>query len=239
LIQVGFSGELGKATAAPCTVGGKAAACLDLFFRNAVAPAPQESAALQPSATRAAPRPTPEPMTKPASPPSLREAADDRYNAYSHLADPERLAPPILAKVQPIEKAVEVGTPSLRTTEPFAPPVETSFAARIETLLGKSLTAAYCNNAEATLRTDAWALGAMVDVGLCAAARGDSLEGESILSRLLEYTPDNYEALVGRAVIAEQAGERGAALRYYQDALDAAAPVEESMRIVEAMAALS
>ena len=64
-------------------------------------------------------------------------------------------------------------------------------------------------------------------------------EGESILSRLLEYAPDNYEALVGKAVIAELAGERGAALRFYQDALDATPPVRESARIVEAMAALS
>ena len=54
----------------------------------------------------------------------------------------------------------------------------------------------------------------------------------------LEFTPDNYEALVGRAVIAEQAEERGVARKYYQDALNALPPIEESNRIVEAMAAL-
>lgn len=240
LIQIDFDGNLGRATANACTVGGKKAACLDLYFFEQAEPEPEPS---EPTVAGAPLTAAPEPAAAAASAsvpaPTLREAAGDRYGAFSHLAKPERLAPPILAKVQPIEKAIEVATPSLRPTESLARQVEQSFAGRIETLLGKSLTAAYCNNAEATLRTDAWALGAMVDVGLCAAARGDATEGEAILSRLLEYTPDNYEALVGKAVIAEQAGERGAALRYYQEALDAAAPVRESARIVEAMAALT
>jgi len=100
------------------------------------------------------------------------------------------------------------------------------------------LTPAYCNNASATLQADAWALGAMVDVGLCAASRGDVVQADATLARLLEYTPDNYEALVGRALIAELAEEKGVARKYYQDALNSLPPIEESNRIVQAMAAL-
>ncbi len=246
-LVVRYDGALTEMDAVPCNVGGREAACLDLYFQD-----PGEVEAEQPETVAAAPPPIRE-TTKPdnivaaaavrpqtiAAAPALRETAGERLTVFARLAAPERLSPPILAKVQPIEESVAVGTPTLRPSQSLAVKVERDFAGRIDTLLGKSLTPAYCNNAEATLQTDAWALGAMVDVGLCAGARGDAMEAESILSRLLEYAPDNYEALVGKAVIAELAGERGAALRFYQDALNVPPPVRESARIVEAMAALS
>ncbi len=238
---VDYDGILANTDATPCKVGGRDAACLDLYFQEAG----EEEADLQDELAAAAPPPIRETTTQESSTaavlakPVLREAASERLTVFAKLAAPERLSPPILAKVQPIEKSVTVGTPTLRPSESLAVKVERDFAGRIDTLLGKALTPAYCNNAEATLQTDAWALGAMVDVGLCAGARGDAIEAESILSRLLEYAPDNYEALVGKAVIAELAGERGAALRFYQDALNVPPPVRESARIVEAMAAIS
>ena len=52
-------------------------------------------------------------------------------------------------------------------------------------ILGKELSSAYCNNADATLQADAYALGAMVDVGLCAAARGEVADADAMLARLL------------------------------------------------------
>ncbi len=255
-LVVSYDGALADTDAVPCEVGGREAACLDLYFLEAkeedartesvvqseaaeetatLAEAPPIRDTAQPEKIAAAPAPAVAVMAKPA----LREAASERLTQFAKLAAPERLSPPILAKVQPIEESVTVGTPTLRPSRSLAVKVERDFAGRINTLLGKTLTPAYCNNAEATLQTDAWALGSMVDVGLCAGARGDAIEAESILSRLLEYSPDNYEALVGKAVIAELAGERGAALRFYQDALNVPPPVRESARIVEAMAAIS
>ena len=245
-LVVDYKGTVERSTAGPCTVAGRAASCLDLFFVEEASPAREpELASLRsapeiretPKPQRIAEAPKPKKIAPP--PPALRETANDRLAVFASLAEPERLQPPILAKVQPIEETVTIGTPTLRSSEPQTAKAGRDFDGRIETLLGKSLTPAFCNNADATLQADAWALGAMVDVGLCAAARGQAAEGESILSRLLEYAPDNYEALVGKAVIAELAGERGAALRFYQDALDATPPVRESARIVEAMAALS
>ena len=254
-----FSGDLEKTTSTPCAVGGQAATCLDLYFADptvssaqAAPDQPKQQASID-QAERAkaelaaassddAPDAPAAQLAGPSEAPGLRETSAERLHAFAKLSPPERLAPPeipILAKIQPIEESITVGTPTLRQTEPLVAPVKADYAARVEILLDKKLSTAYCNNAAATLQADAWALGAMVDMGLCAAARGDVVEGESILSRLLEYTPDNYEALVGRALIAEYAGERGAALRYYQDALDAPPPVEESTRIVEAMALLA
>jgi Tfp pilus assembly protein PilF len=137
-----------------------------------------------------------------------------------------------------MENAVALGKPTLRIEEKFTEPVERIFVSRIGAILEKDLTPAFCNNAEAALQADAWALGAMVDVGLCTAARGDLEEADAVLARLLEFTPDNYEALVGRAIIAEQANEKGVARKYYQDALNALPPLAESNRIENAMAAL-
>ncbi|VAW05089.1 hypothetical protein MNBD_ALPHA05-1110 [hydrothermal vent metagenome] len=222
----------------PCTVGGRDAACLDLFFvaatqKNPPPPSKRIKPAQQASASStAAPQP---------AKPVLREGAPERFKRFAQLAAPERLSPPagvILAKVQPIEPSVVVRKPAIRKSQPLVEPVVVDFTERVKTLLNKDLSSAFCNNAAAALQADAWALGAMVDVGLCAAARGDVVQGDVTLARLLEYTPDNYEALVGRALIAEQAKEKGVALKYFQDALNSLPPIEESNRIVQAMAAL-
>ncbi|GEM_PF-1437138 len=261
VIGVKSAAALDHAKAKPCTVGGVSAACLDLFFVEA-APAREKQAAAKPliqekpapkkaeaqktaaietppvAATAAEPETAERPVLEQ---PPLRESAPDRFAAYAKLAAPERLEPPagaILAKVQPASKATEIRRPSILTEEPLAPPVAENFAERVHIILGKNLTSEYCAEAEETLQADAWAMSAMVDVGLCAAAAGDVVDGEEILARLLQYTPDNYEAYVGRALIAEQAGEKGVARKYFQDALNAPPPIEESTRIVEAMTAL-
>lgn len=230
-----------------CKVGGQAAICIDLFFYgdNNTSRAPASTARstaaggkkkkpVQQETTAAA-----EIARTPAKP-ALREGEPERLGRFARLTPPERLTPPpaILAKVQPIEQSIAVGKPAIRLQTPAAPAEKFNYAARVRSLLGKELTTAYCTEAQATLQNDPWALEAMVDVGLCAAARGDMTEAEEILSRLIEYTPDNYEAHVGRALIAAQAGEKSVARKYFQDALNALPPIEESNRIVQAMAAL-
>ena len=246
LISVTARAAVDRSSVKSCTVGGRPAACLDIFFSEGVVaektqtaravakPSIREAAAEQP---QRAPATVAAAVAKPAG---LREAAPDRLSAFARLAPPERLAPPsaVLAKVQPIEQNIEVRKPLMRADTPLAAPVRADFAARVRAILHKEISPPFCNNAEATLQADAWALGAMVDVGLCAAARGDLAEADTLLARLLEFTPDNYEALVGRAIIAEQVNEKGVARKYYQDALNALPPIEESNRIVSAMASL-
>jgi len=221
----------------PCNIAGRQASCLDLFFIDKVA---VQAQLLTPTL---------------APQPNLREGAPERLSKYATLAPPERLSPPPgaqLATVKPVPEtpvpaenapaaAAAVDRPILReekaaASAPQAPPF--NYAKEAKALLGKTLTPAYCASARATLQADAWALEAMVDVGLCEAAYGSPEEAEKILARLLEYTPDNYEAYVGRALIALQAGEKSVARRYFQDALDAPPPIAESTRIVEAMRAL-
>ena len=260
LLQVAHRREIDYANTKRCSIRGRPAACIDLFFKAAqtrAAAAPARQVQAKPDQPKPAPvrRPTPdaaqgepsppvlrEPRVAAAPKPSLREGAGERLDRFAALTPPERLAPPaMLAKVQPVEQAaVEVRTPSFRSPSiaPLRAAGPADYAAHVRAILGKDLTPAYCDNAHAVLQADPWALGAMADVGLCAAAQGKAAHAEDVLSRLLEYTPDNYKAHVGRALIAAAAGEKSVARKYFQDALNALPPIEESNRIVEAMAAL-
>lgn len=232
------------ANAKPCVISERAATCIDLFFADAK---PRSAQIATPVLNASAPS-----VAKPV----LRESAPERLSRFSALAPPERLTPPTgarLASVQPVQqppvpalREQQVDSRSLQAqaanrqpeTSPRVPAQPFNYTDRVKALLGKNLSQGYCASAKASLQSDAWALESMVDVGLCEAAAGNAELAETMLSRLLEYTPDNYEAHVGRALIALQAGEKSIARRYFQDALDAPPPIEESTRIVEAMRAL-
>ncbi len=241
------------ANAKPCKISGRAATCIDMFFADAEPAQAQLKTPSLASAQGAKPAAAPEksqtsvpqrePAPRLAAKPALRESEPDRLSRFAALAPPERLAPPQpaqLASVRPVQKPVEVSKPVMREQRrPPAPaPKPFNFAEQVEKLLGKKLTPGFCGSAKATLQSDPWALDAMVNVGLCEAAAGNAGEGDATLSRLLEYTPDNYEAYVGRALIALEAGEKSVARRYFQNALDAPPPIEESTRIVRAMQSL-
>jgi len=263
LLSIATVGVIEYANTKNCTVGGRPAACIDLFF-NASEIA--QVVDVQPVAEQqviATPKQVEQPIlrepkiaskTHVVAKPALRESAPERMMVFAKLTPPERLSPPtgaILAKVQPLESQVKIEPPATRrqveikrpavrepilaTVQALDPVARFDYASKIGDLLEKQLTSSHCATAEATLRADAWALRAMVDVGLCAAARGNAEEADAILARLLEYTPDNYEALVGRALIALEAEEKSVARKYFQDALNALPPIEESNRIAEAM----
>lgn len=259
LLSVSTAAVIEYANTKSCTVGGRAAACIDLFFdlssranekvavaAPAVKTPPAPSPASAPALRKSGPSLREETSTQvvvakaKAKPPVLREGAPERMMTFAHLAPPERLTPPsrvILAKVQPVEETIEIKRPSIITEEPMTMS-DFDYSERVAEILGKDLTSSYCDTAETQLQADAWALGAMVDAALCAAAEGNVAQADAMLSRLLEYTPDNYEALVGRALIAVEAEEKSVARKYFQDALNALPPIEESNRIVEAMARL-
>ncbi|MBI1393666.1 MAG: hypothetical protein GC152_13080 [Alphaproteobacteria bacterium] len=107
-----------------------------------------------------------------------------------------------------------------------------------ERILGRPLDADGCADARERLQSDAWALDAMVEIGFCRAAAGEIDAADKDFARLLAYTPDNYEALVGRALIAARKGDRSDAMDLFQEALNALPPIEESNRIVDAMTRL-
>lgn len=237
LLNIASRRILEYANTKTCTISGRPASCVDLFYADAEA---RQAELATPSL---APQPEAKPQPQLAAKPSLRESAPERLSRFAALAPPERLSPPQparLASLKPVQKPVEAEKPLIREERPLPAPKPQKFdyAAQVEALLGKKLTPGFCASARATLQSDPWALDAMVDAGLCDAATGKAEEADAMLSRLLGYTPDNYEAYVGRALIALQAGEKSIARRYFQDALNAPPPMEESTRIVAAMRAL-
>jgi hypothetical protein len=215
------------ANAKPCRIRERAATCVDIFFADARPRAASiETPTLAPAET----------VVKP----DLRESAPDRLSRFARLGPPERLEPPKgaqLASVRPVDPPPAASKPAIRAETPLPVVQKDTFdyAASVRTLLDKNLTPGFCASSKATLQADPWALDDMVNVGLCEAASGNAGEADQILARLLEYTPDNYEAHVGRALIAIEAGEKSVARRYFQDALNAPPPIEESNRIVAAM----
>ncbi|GAB4518271.1 MAG: hypothetical protein Kow00133_03230 [Amphiplicatus sp.] len=201
-------------------------------------------------AMQAAPE-RPPAQTAASSAPALRETPADGLLVFAGYAAPERLEPPasgapgksaeiptLAALSAPAPTAVSEGPVLREDSAAVFAPREIDIARETERILGKRLGVAECEGAQARLREDAWALDAMVDVGFCKAAAGKLEEADGVFIRLLAYTPDNYEALVGRALIAAKSGERAVARKYFQDALNALPPIEESNRIVNAMAGL-
>lgn len=171
--------------------------------------------------------------------PTLR---DEPASGIIHLPDfapPERLAPPAQENGAAREKSrVDVGRPALIAidrAEALSAGAGFDIKSEAAAILGKSFSIGACEGAKARLMADAWALEAMIDFAFCKAGEGRLEEADADFARLLAYTPDNYEALVGRGLIAIAGGEREKGLAFYQDALNALPPIAESDRIVEAM----
>jgi hypothetical protein len=173
--------------------------------------------------------------------PALREDTGRDLIAFPKFAQPERLAPPAgeLGLAPDADGDAVIAKPEFiaaKSREAFRPSFNLkSEAAR---LLGRAIDVGACEGAAARLSADAWALSAMIDVALCKADAGNAQEAENDLARLLDYTPDNYEALVARALVAQSQGRAEDARALFQQALDAAPPVTESEMIAEAIDSL-
>lgn len=204
---------------------------------RAAEPAPKTPAVEAPP-----PEPAPQPALRTArqetqTRPKLRAAPNRDILTFERFAAPERLSPPKLAVITPVSAGATPDAEVSALPKKIVQPV-VSMRKQVSSILGKSYGVAECEGAQARLNKDAWALDAMVDVGFCKALTGDLQKADDLFSRLLAYTPDNYHALVGRALIAAENGEIGSARSYFQDALNALPPIKDSDRIVTAMQAL-
>ena len=161
----------------------------------------------------------------------LRDGAGERLH-IPDFAPPERLSPPPRALAPDVTTTLKE-----RISAPAqAPAPSFDFKREMTAILGKSNDVGTCEGAAARLSADAWALDAMVDLAFCKAAAGRMEDADADFARLLAYTPDNHEALVGRGLIALERGERVRGLDFLQDALNALPPIAESDRIAAAMA---
>ncbi|MEM1192227.1 MAG: hypothetical protein AAGH42_02410 [Pseudomonadota bacterium] len=188
----------------------------------------------------------------PAAPSLAPRSSPQRIALAATLRNPA--SPLRLTPLRPTSQAAKPqasgNTPVVTTAAPTSPgtvlrPVETDrvlarvdFRAVAETVLNTEFDRDRCDGAQKTLDADAWALGSMGVVGFCQAAAGQFSEAEDIFKRLLTLQPENYEALVGRALIAGVAGETGVALKFLNEALALNPPNALAKRIEGVVAAL-
>lgn len=247
-LNIASGKALKRAAIRACEIDGAPASCIDLEF---VKPGSREDLRGEPMLAMVKPLPiqpriaAPQPRTITAGAPTItagRSTAEKTGVAYGGFAPPERFDPPkgaLDAAAKIASAALPERLPMLRLdrdTALLGPSMDILKEAK--TILGRSLGVGECEAAAARLRADAWALDAMVDVGFCTAARGALADADGTFLRLLDYTPDNYAALVGRALVAAKSGERAVARKYFQDALNVPPPMDESNRIVAAMSLL-
>ncbi|MEO1149611.1 MAG: tetratricopeptide repeat protein [Pseudomonadota bacterium] len=210
--------------------------------------APQLAAVVGPATakkTAAGPRPASAPPA-PSLAPTNSAARATLAAVLRNPASPLRLTP-LRPTPQPARDSADgpvlvTAAPSTRTV---LKPIETDrvlarvdFRAYAETVLDTRFDGDRCDTAQKTLEADAWALDAMGVIGFCRAAAGQFPEAEDIFKRLLTLQPENYEALVGRALIAGVAGETGVALKFLNEALALNPPSTVVKRIEGVVAAL-
>jgi len=98
------------------------------------------------------------------------------------------------------------------------------FREQAEKILGQRFDSENCSTAKDELDRDAWALTAMVTVGYCVAAAGDFEEADRVFKDICGLVPTNYEAFIGRAIIASTTGETSIARRFFNHALSLGPP---------------
>ena len=250
VLMIDPKARLNEARIVTCRSESGPAPCVEYRFEAAVAaakPATRPAPMLRADSTKtegAISRPdilphlgslTPAPGAPPGrTPPALRDEPAAALLVLPRFAPPERLDAP--APGAPHYEALDV-RPRLAAVRVRSVEGGGSFDFTTEAvaILGKSFDAGSCAGAKARLDADAWALDAMIDNAFCKAGAGDFDAADADFARLLAYTPDNYEALVGRGLIAIRRGERGRGQGYFQEALNALPPIRESDRIVAAM----
>lgn len=222
---------INEASVITCESDSGPADCIELRFEPAgeeLAAAPTKPAlrAEAPVPIRAAEKPPfiGKLSLAPSPAPSLRDGPEAAVFTLPEFMPPERLAP-----------AASPAAGGAASISNAASKRAFSFKGEATAILGKSFADDDCEKARLRLAADAWALDSMIDLAFCKAGAGLYDEADADLARLLAYTPDNYEALVGRGLIALAREDRESGMKHLQDALNALPPIAESDRIVAAM----
>jgi len=249
VLKVVSAARLNEARIVDCISDSGPAPCIEFRFERAAAPAPAAASA---PADRLRERETPRVEAKASSGddipfigavilapgPALRDAPAPGLLHLPQFAPPPSEPADGVDVLGDLSGNVDIGRPSLISVdraEALGQGAAFDFETEAIAILGKSFEPGVCEGARARLQADAWALGAMIDFAFCKAADGKLEEADADFARLLAYTPDNYEALVGRGLIAMATGDAERGRTLFQDALNALPPIDESDRIVEAM----
>ncbi|MEZ5920196.1 MAG: hypothetical protein R3C60_02480 [Parvularculaceae bacterium] len=254
MLRLTAAADINEARVIECRSETGAAPCIELRFSTShkkapAAPAPRP--VLREDAAKAvetgAPAPQKEVQTNRddipflgaavlAPSPHLRDGPEKGELNLRGFEAPVRLTPDDGGKTSAPPK-VELRSDLGAEIEKFKAAYEPKFdiTGTAQDILGRNFDVGACEGAKARLSADAWALDAMVDLAYCKAAKGDLDSADADLRRLLAYTPDNYEALLGRGLIALAKGDRDRGLALMQDSLNSLPPLAEATRISAAM----
>lgn len=172
-------------------------------------------------------------LAKPASVGTLR---DPEIQTTSQII-PASL-PSSIPFITPTNQTAELARSLLKPVETNALLARLDFRDQAELMLSRTFTRNQCDEARLMLQEDAWALEAMATIGFCQGADGDFQQAEDTFKRLLAQNAENYEALIGRALIAAITGEAGIARKYLGDALTTRPPVptkQEVNKLIDAL----
>ncbi len=174
---------------------------------------PTQPAAPDPIQTAAAPSPP-----QPATPPPAQIAA---ASPAPLKPTPVALTPP--TSTAPIALPSPTAKPPQPTTDLQSHPAPTPVtAASLPNASLAGIDAARCSAAEAELKKDAWALGAMGDQALCLLDAGKYDEGKAKLDQLAAITPLDWRVALGLAVLQDHRGEKDLAKDAWLAAVDRA-----------------
>lgn len=179
---------------------------------------------VQPPAPQAAPTPAPEPApivpvhpatAKPIKPEPIALAPAETTPHPKHEAEDQLQSHPAPA---PVSEAPAPVAP--KHAAPAAAPAPTPTASMA------GIDAARCATAADELAKDAWALAAMGDHALCLIDAGKLDEAKNRLDQLAAITPQDWRVSLGRATLAEKAGDMETAQAAFVSA-SLAAPTDD------------
>lgn len=180
---------------------------------QAIASPPIQPAVSAPVQTAAAP-----PPAQPLTPPPVQIAA---ATPTPPKTTPVALTPP--TSTAPIALPSPTAKPPQPTADLQSHPAPTPVT--VVALPNASIAgidAARCSAADAELKKDAWALGAMGDQALCLLDAGKYDEGKAKLDQLAAITPLDWRVALGLAVLQDHKGQKDLAKDAWLAAIDRA-----------------
>ncbi len=153
--------------------------------------------AVVPTPVAVAPEPVAQPVhlttATPITPTPVALAPAEAAPHAKHEAEDQLQSHPVPAAPAPAPVAIAAAAPA-----PAAPTTATAMA---------GIDAARCSTAADELAKDAWALAAMGDHALCLIDAGKLDEAKNRIDQLAAITPQDWRVALGRAKLAEKAGD--------------------------------
>lgn len=148
------------------------------------------------------------PVTPQPAPASVAVPAKVMQSVSEHQATAPIAPTPVAFSPVPVAQPVQPDDELQSHPPPAAPAAVAVSAAALPTASIAGVDGARCATAADELAKDAWALAAMGDHALCLIDAGKLEEAKNRIDQLAAITPMDWRVALGRATLAEKAGDR-------------------------------